>query len=58
LDYINNYKSKWTQYVDRIDRIRLAHVIMKHQPLGNSNPKHPLQGLLDCFVEAGMVHVA
>jgi hypothetical protein len=57
LDYINYYNNKWTQHVHRMDKIRLTHVIMKHQPRGNRNTIHPHRDFQGSFVEAGMFQV-
>jgi hypothetical protein len=56
LDKINNYKHKWKQYVCRMDRSELPYAIMKYQPTGKRNPRHPLKRLLDCCIKTGTGH--
>jgi hypothetical protein len=37
LEEIDNYKSKWIQHVNRVDRSMLLHAITKYQPAGEES---------------------
>jgi hypothetical protein len=43
-----NYVNKWIQLVQRMDRDRLPHLIVKYQLCGKRSQGRPLKRLLDC----------
>ena len=42
---IQNYRNSWIQ---RMDRDRLPHLIMKYEQCGKRSQRRPLKRLLDC----------
>ena len=43
---IKNYGNKWIQHVQRMDRDRPPHLIVKYQPCGKRSQGQPLKTLL------------